>query len=1107
MVVGDSVAIRAGQTGCQPRQGRRDDAFEPGAGIAIDPGRRWSAGRDGRETIADDLLARTAVAKTMRMTMEKIIAAVNSAFRLRRPAPSLPIAGVGLILCGLWAGPAVALTCTTTNSGTGNWNATATWSGCGGGIPGPADDAVIANFDRTYTVTADATVASVTFTGGNQDTTLRINGDVLLTITGNAVINTPTNNRRKQFDVRQDGQLSIGGNLTLNGGTGEEARLRIRDGADTVVTVAGDIVVNNTDAIVRFDGEGTLNIGGNFGNGGTLTRGDGTVVYNGAANQNVGDYRYHNLRINKTGGTANLTGNNTEVEQVLTMSQGNIVTGANTLVTQSDCDMPSVVRTSGHVVGNLQKVIPDDASTCTFEIGDAAGYMPVVMIFVNGTNGGDLTAATFTPDHPNLGTSLINPALSVNRYWRLTNSGVGLPGAGFSATFNFVAGDVDAGADTAVFEGDRYVAPNWFPLDPGARTATSTQLTGITGFGDFAVGERLPGYNPNLGRFNAFETATPAGSLHGIIRTKIAGAAVVSVDIIHLNPAKTALQAMVGPVANRTVRVELLNASNNNGPLDANNCRNTWAVIQTLAPNPVFPNGASRMTISFNEPNAWPDVRIRVSFPVGAPTQIGCSADRFAIRPASLANVSATDAGWETAGIARVLNTTAAGGPVFHKAGRPFTLRATAQNAAAATTANYAGSPVPVLSSCVGAGTACIATFGTLTPGVFAADPGPGPSGSVQSNTASYSEVGSFAMQLEDRTFADVDAADSTTGERYFTSANVNVGRFVPDHFDVAYNTPQFANPCGGAFTYIGQPFSYAVAPVMTVTARNATGGTTLNYAGALMKLSNSVGTSLNQAPYDTQNGRYARFDALSGGATPVLDPNLLPDTTADPAIGAFSNGVGSLSFAAGGGLAFTRGAPLAPFDADISLELNVIDSDGVAHGANPARFGQASAGNGIAFDNSKAQRYGRLFLQNAFGSELLPLPMPMRTQYYVDTNTGFVVNMQDGCTAIAPATVSLANATPPSPVSPPTAKAIGTQTTTAAIANSPMSGGDAGFSFSAPGAGGDGYVDVTVDLSALPWLQFDWDGNGTHDNFPLGRATFGVYQGSPRHIYLRERY
>ncbi len=64
-------------------------------------------------------------------------------------------------------------------------------------------------------------------------------------------------------------------------------------------------------------------------------------------------------------------------------------------------------------------------------------------------------------------------------------------------------------------------------------------------------------------------------------------------------------------------------------------------------------------------------------------------------------------------------------------------------------------------------------------------------------------------------------------------------------------------------------------------------------------------------------------------------------------------------------------------------------------------------------------------------------------------------------------------------------------------------------ISLSAPGSGNDGSVDLTLDLSTaigagLPWLQFDWNGDGTVDN-PICTATFGIYQGSPRLIYTRE--
>ena len=56
-----------------------------------------------------------------------------------------------------------------------------------------------------------------------------------------------------------------------------------------------------------------------------------------------------------------------------------------------------------------------------------------------------------------------------------------------------------------------------------------------------------------------------------------------------------------------------------------------------------------------------------------------------------------------------------------------------------------------------------------------------------------------------------------------------------------------------------------------------------------------------------------------------------------------------------------------------------------------------------------------------------------------------------------------------------------------------------------APGAGNDGSVDVSADLSAIPWLRHDWTGGGPAD--PTGRATFGLYRGNDRQIYIRELY
>ena len=46
-------------------------------------------------------------------------------------------------------------------------------------------------------------------------------------------------------------------------------------------------------------------------------------------------------------------------------------------------------------------------------------------------------------------------------------------------------------------------------------------------------------------------------------------------------------------------------------------------------------------------------------------------------------------------------------------------------------------------------------------------------------------------------------------------TASAPVGRFVPDRFTVATNTPVFQTAClAGGYGYVGQPFTYAVAPL-----------------------------------------------------------------------------------------------------------------------------------------------------------------------------------------------------------------------------------------------------------------------------------------------------
>jgi MSHA biogenesis protein MshQ len=59
----------------------------------------------------------------------------------------------------------------------------------------------------------------------------------------------------------------------------------------------------------------------------------------------------------------------------------------------------------------------------------------------------------------------------------------------------------------------------------------------------------------------------------------------------------------------------------------------------------------------------------------------------------------------------------------------------------------------------------------------------------------------------------------------------------------------------------------------------------------------------------------------------------------------------------------------------------------------------------------------------------------------------------------------------------------------------------------SAPGVGNTGAITVDVDLTAHPWLRFDWDADGMNDDDPpQASGVFGRYRGHDRIIYWSEQ-
>lgn len=106
----------------------------------------------------------------------------------------------------------------------------------------------------------------------------------------------------------------------------------------------------------------------------------------------------------------------------------------------------SVVRTSGHVIGQLVKPIPAGGPlSVTFEIGDTLGYAPVEASWGSVGVTGTMTASTSAGDDA-AGLSAVGlvPAASVNRTWTFTSNG--LAAGPELVTVTYLASDLDPDA-------------------------------------------------------------------------------------------------------------------------------------------------------------------------------------------------------------------------------------------------------------------------------------------------------------------------------------------------------------------------------------------------------------------------------------------------------------------------------------------------------------------------------------------------------------------------------------------------------------------------------------------------------------------------------------
>ena len=640
--------------------------------------------------------------------------------------------------------------------------------------------------------------------------------------------------------------------------------------------------------------------------------------------------------------------------------------------------------------------------------------------------------------------------------------------------------------------------------------------------------------------------------LTGTIYTKLVNTA-FKLNIAALN--NNQIQTTYAAGSNKSVTVKLVD--NSDGACVLNSAQANYCSAACKAKSAVA-GGTQTLTYAASNAGQQQTAAFTLTAPyknlavlVGDGTTTACSTDAFSVRPLSFTGVS-------TSGVGTTANNTAlTGAPSFRAGTDAFVLTA------ATGLAGYTGTPKINTTGMSADGTGWV--VGAFTPSAFSgADTATG----AASTSFVYGEVGHFSFRgvapcvtagnpsgcsdtsvrgIYDNDWTAVDSGatgDCVAGSYSNTksasgkygclfglqSNSGNFGRFRPDHYTVVSGSVVSSCTAGAnSFTYMGQS---AMNVAFVVEARNGSNAITTNYSNsAAMTPVYPVGAPTlvaeDQAGANLGCDLGSRISALpsvkwiGGSYTVASTATSFSRPTGVPA---------ALDISTAATCAANSAQVAGPFwNLDVGVRL--VDADGVGlntSGTNGADMNASSstACSGSGCDARKigttAQILGRLHLFNAYGSELLPILVPVRAEYF---NAGvWTLNSNDACTALSAGSVALGNATPAYGSSlavsaPPTGVAVVPSTT--------LTGGVASVRIT-PSAKGAGSVDLALNLGNgvtgsnwcgtwaaapsggatpspdLSYLSGNWCGTAS-DRVPNARIRFGASKAP--YIYLRERY
>ncbi|HRH35305.1 MAG TPA: hypothetical protein PKY12_09595, partial [Catalimonadaceae bacterium] len=294
------------------------------------------------------------------------------------------------------------------------------------------------------------------------------------------------------------------------------------EGAQSFNNFSSGVILSNiasgeVQILTRFNNKGLLEIqSGQFTVNDSLSENEGRlVVFSGSVFSSTNGYIQRGELVNNgsilntlimkgTGGEQILYGSGT-LERLLVLDGPKIKLNQEQTITQSLLLLDGKIQTnsgkliladgapiygassSNYIIGNLQQYfnigIPGPRE---FPVGTASGP-GFVTLDPSYTGSGFVEVRVNDNDHPNIGTSGIDPNKSVNKYWSIINQG--LTFSECDLYFNWLDDAFDAGANSANFIVKQFNNPDWTETTVSNIEPFSIGVQNVTSFGDYQIGE------------------------------------------------------------------------------------------------------------------------------------------------------------------------------------------------------------------------------------------------------------------------------------------------------------------------------------------------------------------------------------------------------------------------------------------------------------------------------------------------------------------------------------------------------------------------------------------------------------------------------------------